>query len=47
MTQSGVCGKIKQRKIREPINDTKEDSKKKIGSVAKVWKYKFLGKKNF
>jgi hypothetical protein len=24
-----VCGKIKQRKIREPINDSKEDSKEK------------------
>ena len=29
MALSGAYGKIKQSKIREPINDTKEDSKEK------------------
>lgn len=29
MALSGTYGKIKQSKIREPINDTKEDSKEK------------------
>lgn len=29
MALTGAYGKIKQSKIREPINDTKEDSKEK------------------